>query len=715
MPTQKPSDLPPGYTLDEPVRQGKASKLVAPQELPEGYTLDDDTRFGSLPASARAQLEQRIPDYRKVFASPLAGGEQSGVDRFFRGTQDFIDRGVQLSMAAGEKLGLLEPGLGDIATEQMNAEQKAYEDRRQQDAIDAGKPDAGTDLARIAGGVAPLTPLAAIGPGGVSVLARAGAGLIQGGLAGGLTYDPTNSAAGTGSNVLLGGLFGAALGPVAGFVGDKIGAGVNYLAGRVRGALAGAGGATAPAQILQQVPGIGALPAGQQTDLIAEGAAQIRATGKLDAEALARKANLLANLGAKGRVTKSMVTRNPQEWTLERNLAQLSGPDQELQNIGSELTKTYSQNDVALGDKLRGFRQGRPQGNQEALGDAGMQGIQEVSEESQKEVGALYTIVRDTRGNELASDARQLHATLDDLSDNAYAEKLVQSVKSRLKRTGMVDSNGNLTNQTLTVDQAEELRKFVNKLPNDFGKRQIIQAIDQDVLGGLGDDAFGTARKAASDRKELLANPATQRALNTLGELQEGKTAQNFIRQQVVNASEKDLGTLLKTLSTKPESIKALQAGVIRHFEEAAINPNSGKFSGAALNNAIDDFGQPKLVVLFGQDEAAKLNSLAQAALHATYEPPYSAVNHSGSGTTLLSMVRGARQVVGVNLPLVNEAAEQGAIRRGYQAQRNAAFAAQSTPRVDSQAGKAIGAAIGAAGGPSAPSAVEELRKRASK
>lgn len=666
-------------------------------------------------SGATAQLESKVPDYRKVFASPLAGGEQSGLSRFARGTQDFVDRGVQLSMAAGEKLGLLEPGLADIATQQMNAEQAAYEQRRQQDAIDAGKPDAGIDFARIGGGVAPIAPLAALGPTGVSVLARAGAGALQGAAAGALTYDATNSVLGTAKNALLSGIFGAIAGPVAGFVGDKIGAGVNYLAGRVRGALAGSAGAASPAQIIQQVPQIGALPPAQQADLIAEAAQQIRQTGQLNADALSRKANLIANLGDTGRVTKSMVTRNPQDFALERNLSKLTGPDPELNRIAGELTDTYAANDAALRGKLGSFSQGLPQGTQEALGQNALQSIDDLAKASQKDVGKLYDVVRAARGDELASDARKLYIVLDDLSDSPAADQVTTAAKRRLTRLGMLDSAGQLTNKTLTVKQAEGLRQFINQQPNSFGKSQLIRAIDEDVIGGLGDDAFGQARAAAAKRFELLDNPATQRALNAFGELQQGKTAQNFIKSQIIDGAEQDVTTLLKTLETQPGAVNSLRAGVLQHLEARAVNPNSGQFSGANFNKALQQIGIGKLAKIFGTDRANELLSLSRAAIDATYQPAYSAVNSSNSASMLLSFIRRGRQALGVNVPVLNEAAEQAAARSAARGQLRDTFAAQSTPRVDSEAGRAIGAAIGAAGGPSAPSAVEELRKRAGK
>jgi len=43
-----------------------------------------------------------------------------------------------------------------------------------------------------------------------------------------------------------------------------------------------------------------------------------------------------------------------------------------------------------------------------------------------------------------------------------------------------------------------------------------------------------------------------------------------------------------------------IRAGVIRHLQDRAINENSGQFSGAKLNSALNDLGEAKLTRIFG-------------------------------------------------------------------------------------------------------------------
>jgi hypothetical protein len=547
------------------------------------------------------------------------------------------------------------------------------------------------DLQRIAGNIAVTLPLAAVGPGGSTILARGAAGGLQGALAGGAQFTPSGEVSDTATNAAVGGAVGAVAAPVVGAISDK----ALKLVQKLVGAWRGMGANTNVDDILTSIPEFKELPEVAQRDLIAEAQRQIRTSGTLSAEELARKANLITQ-GVKP--TRSMVTRNPGDWTMERNLQKLAGSaDDELRQTGQQLTDVYTGNDKALTTALQKLSANLPKGTQEAHGMTAMKALDALAESSQDDVSNLYTAVRTAKGDQLASDARQLASTLDDLRDNTYAEKLVGSVTNKLRRFGMLDAEGNLTDKTLTVTQAEELRKFVNKLPNDFGKKDIVRAIDADVLSGLGEDAFSGARKAAQERFAMLGNPSTQRALNALGELQQGKTAQNFIKSQVIDAADQDVETLMKTLGNLPsakqaEAVDALRAGVLSYLEDAAGNPNSAKFSGAAFNKAIDDIGEKKLAAVLGMPQYVKLKNLARAALDATYEPPYSAVNHSGSGTTLLSFLQRARTVPGVPL-LVTDNAEKLAAQAAYRRQLAEALAARSRAQLPAISPKAIATA----------------------
>lgn len=647
-------------------------------------------------------------------------------ERFMRGVKD-IGQGVMQGSLQFEEatnhpnaLEWLNPRTGEIEyrepresrgvpiakqyTADVTREIKDYESRR--------GPDAGFDWMRLGGNVVATAPTMALG-GGAGWLGRALSGGAQGGIIGASQFvkdsDSRLGQAGVGA------FSGALFSPVVGFLGDKAGTVVRKVAGWLRAAVATPKTAD---DLMREVPELVDVPEAARVDLIAEAQRQLAKTGDLNLDQLARKANLVAN-----GVTpiKSMVTRNPQDWAMERNLSKLTGPTEQLRGIGQQMTDVYTANDEALATRLRSLGQGLPQGTQEAHGMTVMRSIDDLADASQKQVGELYEQIRQAKGDNLASDARNLVQALDELKDVTYTEKLVGSVTNRLRRLGMVDAEGNVTTNTLTVTQAEELRKFVNRLPNDYGKRDIIRAIDADVLSGAGEDAFAGARSAAEQRFAMLGNPATQRALNTLGELTQGKTAQNFIKSQIIDAADQDVQTLVATLSKLPpdqgqQAIGALRAGLLQHLESKAINPNSGQFSGASLNRAIKDIGEDKLIRVLGVEQYRQLQSLARAGLDATYQPPYAAVNSSNTAPMLLSLSEKLRY--GQATPVVGQVIETAKrVQAENQAQRRLSEALQAgvggelppvSPRVIQ-----LTRALQAASAPASPAVANELRRPA--
>lgn len=535
----------------------------------------------------------------------------------------------------------------------------------------------GFDWARTFGGVAATAPLAVVAPAGATALARLGSGALTGGLTGLAQYAPSGTAGETARNTALGAGIGALAAPVLGWTADKGVAIARRLIGYAKGLQAGV---ATPDQLAARIPEFAQLSPDAQQSLIADAQAQLRSTGSLDAEQLARKANLLAQ-GVTP--TKSMVTRDAADFTIERNLQKLSqSPDTDLSNVGRQLTDVYNANDAALRNRLDSFSQGLPQGTQEAHGQAVMEALDQLSNSTQDEVSKVYDAVRQAHGDQLASDARNLAATLDDLRDNTYAEKLVGSVTNKLRRLGMMDADGNLTPNSLTVSQAEELRKFVNRLPNDYGKRDIISSIDADVLSGAGGDAFAAARGAAAGRFAILNNPATQRALNSLGTFSQGRTAQNFIESNVIRGADQDVAGLMSALEKLPadqatNAVNEVRAGVLQYLRDQAVNPNSGQFSGAALNKAMTDIGPGKLLRVLGVAQYQQLRNLSRAAVDATYAPPYSAINSSNTAPMLLSLMRRTRGAIGIPLPFVNDVAERALERMGARSQLAGILAAR--------------------------------------
>lgn len=564
----------------------------------------------------------------------------------------------------------------DKFTQQLNSEEGDYQKGR-------GK-DAGIDWASLGGSAAMSAPLMALPGGGATMLGRAAAGALAGGIDAGAQPTETGSTKDRLVNTLVGAGTGGVAAPVAGVVGDKLVTALNAARGRAGGVVANVAGNNTAARVLNEAPEIASipptamLPTGQtgteaQRDLIAEGQKMITTTGKLDAASLARKANLLAN---NLQPTTSMVSRDPAQWTLERNLQKLGqSPDEQLSQTGNQLSRVYEGNDAALSQGLQTQRAPFGGGTQEGRGMVIMNGADALAKQSQKDVSTVYQAVKDARGADLASDGRNLYDTIKGLADSPAADPIVDAAKRKMKTLGMLDAEGNLTNNTMTVSQAEGLRQHISAEPISYGKKQLLNAIDNDVVGGLGDDAFSGARAAAKTRFDMLKNPATQRALDNIGELTQGKTAQGFIRNNVINAPEQDVASLLATIKQMPAdsqaaSLAAMRGGLMDHLYDAAINPNSGKFSGAKLGNAMRDIdaGGKKIEMILGPEATAKLRSLQKAALDATYEPPYSAVNHSNTAPMLLSLTQQARAIPGVPL-VANENLEKMAAHSGYAGQ----------------------------------------------
>lgn len=662
-----------------------------------------------------------LPRMKKPERAPEYTNEPSAWERFGRGASDIVDRGAQLLAKGGETLGLdaFPEGLSDIVTQRANAERGQYEGERQAAAKRSGKKDAGFDWMRIAGNTAIQSPTMMLPGGGKATMGRAGAGALQGFISGLSQFDPTNSAAGSAKNAGIGAAAGAILSPIVGKVADKVGQGLSWLTGRGKGALARVHGDASEEAILQAVPDLSNATPEVRTDLIREAQEQIAATGELDAAALARKANLLAQ-GVTP--TKSMVTRSARDWTQERNLQKLSqSPDEQLSQVGENLTRVYEGNDRALTGKLMERSQGLPQASAEAHGMTVMRSLDDLATATQKEVGAVYDQVRQSVGDQAATRADKVVDVLNDpdIVDNVDSEPLIKSVTARLKRYGIIDADGNLSGKMLTVNQSEEFRKFVGGLGGTANTSRIakkfVRAIDEDVTASLSGDAFAAARGAARDRFAMLENPATQRALNTLGELGQGKTAQNFIDQQVVKAPIQDVATLIDTVKRLPpdeaaKALDAMKAGILQHLRDEAINPNSGQLSGASLNKALESIGPEKLAAILGQDEAGKLANLARAALDATYAPPFSAVNNSNTTPMLLSLLRGARTIPAMPM-LITDNAEKIAARAGYQKQLTEALAAKAPGALPDYNLNPMGRLLAALGIPASNAALNQHRK----
>ena len=495
------------------------------------------------------------------------------------------------------------------------------------------------------GGAATAAPLMALGPEGLSVGALAGSGAIGGGITGALQYDPENK----GINRLIGGAKGAVAGAITAPIVGKV---IQYTAKGLAAAtdrLTGAFGAPPPMvdDLTRIIPDFEELPRTAQAELLRDAQGQDLATGNFNAEQLQRKANILRH---GGRATQAMVTRDAGDWTQERNWVKAgqNSSNKVEQSVARDVGSIYESNNSAFIESLdKGTSRIAPATTEQA-GTRALAVINDVAEESQKGVSKVY------RDIDVATGGRPIWApqeTLTALTDPDVTlhpdtgPKIATPAMGWLEKAGVVDKDGAPTGKVLTATETNNFRKFVNSLPNVFGKRNILKAIDEDSLNGLsGVDDYQPARAAAKARFDAMHSPAIDQAVNAWGELRQGKVSQNFIRQQIVGAPVQDVQSLvsgIKTLGTRQQRMdfaQSVRSGIVSWLKSEAIDNQRNIFGAYHYNNALETLGDERLSMFFTKGEISHLKSLGEAAHDAITEPFNASVNHSNSGVAAIGM-----------------------------------------------------------------------------
>jgi len=78
---------------------------------------------------------------------------------------------------------------------------------------------------------------------------------------------------------------------------------------------------------------------------------------------------------------------------------------------------------------------------------------------------------------------------------------------------------------------------------------------------GAGTDAMALHASRRSPIPDT-GNPATDRALNSLGELNQGKTAQHFIQTNIINGADQDVNALIGALEQLPAAQQTQAMGI---------------------------------------------------------------------------------------------------------------------------------------------------------
>lgn len=429
--------------------------------------------------------------------------------------------------------------------------------------------------------------------------------------------------------VVTGAVTGAALTPV-------LTKGAESIARTVRNMRA-SGGTKTPEQIAYEIRAslarddidVGQIPDHVFKKLTLEVNDALKQGKDLDAAAILRRLDFERQGVAP---TLGQLTRDPTQFTQERNMRGIQGVGEPLANRFNEQAGTIS----------RKFRQ-LTAGSADPY-DAGqglISKLKQRDEEMLTGVRQAYRAFKESTGKDLdvplTGLAQDYAKTLRD-----FGQTIPGSVRGQFEELGLM---GGKQLKTLTIDDAENLIKVINKNYNPADRAQsaaldelraAVQRAITDVSGDAGGEASKlaqAARAAASKRFQTIdSTPAFKAAINDAA-------PDDFVKKFVLRGDVREINELAKLVG--PDGQETMKNQLLKHLENKAFGTNvagDGAGSQAAFNRELQNIGKNKLVAILGEQAVDDLYSLGRVMAYIQQQPAGSAVNNSNTGAAVASL-----------------------------------------------------------------------------
>lgn len=437
-----------------------------------------------------------------------------------------------------------------------------------------------------------------------------------------------------------------------------------------------------------------------RTDMIVEATRNLSKGKQVDAAALARE-SLLKRYDIQG--TQAQISRDPIQWKNEVELAKNNPQLNSIRDQQHDQVRSIWQ-DVA--DDTGAL----PVDNNTRM-DSIFNTLRQGDEAAQRNISAKYDAARELSGNDAQlNHLRFINETTAELEHEmlgsfvkgdtmnalkglferpdykftlAESEKLIKIINNRLKTTSDGSERAALSIVRKNLDN--EVDVSISELSGSLGNG----ASDGGLAGAQG--AWQEARGAARQRfQDIDSNPALKAALDDVA-------PDKSFNKLVLNSNERDLVRLVDDLRKRPEgqqNIADLQAATIEHFIEKAVPTGTNKtFSPAALNRAINDFGNNRMRALFTPEQIARINDIKQVSDILLQQPRSSAVNHSHSSSAFVVALQNIVGFVGKTPKIGNLA--QGAANMAMKKVGDVNSAGAAAKVMNGKAGVTKGSSLG--------------------
>jgi|GEM_PF-5213334 len=676
-----------GKDAQKMVKTLRAAGMSPSQELGAYFGLDYQTDLSKKPPKNK---NATLADKAKSTNYSVMSGVTKSFGKLGQLNNSFVDTLYGgINNVAGTKLPTNNRAKYDDNVQQMDARREQLRDQANY---------SGMDLGELTGDIAAKAPLyvagGAPGAGLKGLGAFAGREAAIGGLDGSLRHSKSTSEQ-VGNTAL--GAVGGAVGSVAGVA---VGKGVGYAGKQVarRGANKSGATATAATKLVDDAireTGIAVKPAAR-AKLVNEATRNLSKSKQIDAAAAVRK-SLLDDNGIKG--TRAQISRNPQEWAAERELAKQDGNP--LNNVHINNNEQIASKWQSLADET-----GATPTDTNTRMASTFQTLKQGDDAAKANVSGLYDNARASAGNDVPLDHMRF---INNASQELEAQGLGTFLKGDIRGIfkGMFDD----PNYQLTLGKSEEINKVLNarlKTTTDGNERYALGLVKDhlakevdETMNALGGGAGKQASEAwtgakgahASRMQNIESNPALKAALDD-------KAPDDAFKKYVLNADERDLVRLVDDLKSTPEgtqNLADLQGETIEHFLTRATQANNGAFSPAQLNKAINSFGDNRMKALFSPQQIARINDIKQVSDILMQQPLGAHVNHSNTSSALINALVGVAGWAG-KIPLgLGHVANiaTGGVSGAVNMSKKGAAATATAKAMNGQAGITRGSGLG--------------------
>lgn len=333
--------------------------------------------------------------------------------------------------------------------------------------------------------------------------------------------------------------------------------------------------------------------------------------------------------------TVAQITRDPSQFTVEKNLRGIAG-------AGEPLAARYNEQNAQLTNLLQDAG-ARTAPEADVAGASLMNRLKSIDQPTNENIGKLYEAARDSSGRAALMDTPAFaKAANDALDESMLGSALPAGARDLMNNisTGKVPFN---VNNAVQADRVfSGMQRDATAAGNNSGALAIGKIRDAlnstpiaSTSGKETKAAFDTARAAAKERFDTIAStPALKGALDDV-------SPDQFVRKYVINADTRDAQKLADYIKNDPDAQQIVRGQIANYLKTKALGANAAgdtQFAQASYNKALSDLKTNKLLAFFTPDEVNRLQAAGRVAAYINTQPSGSAVNNSNTGAAMMNL-----------------------------------------------------------------------------